>query len=190
MRVANPHRYQQVQANVPEPKKQPEAKAEAKDAPRDAHVSISLEARRLQARAVIVNRLLVKSEDTVSPGGQELFERAGKSEHAQASASAVDFSPEATADRILEGVTGYIYGAFKLQNPDATAEDFETFAAQVTEGFERGAEEAREILLAFAAPGEDPGADVDRIVDLVHEGLEAFISEEGEVYASPESAPA
>ena len=54
----------------------------------------------------------------------------------------------------------------------------------MTEGFERGVEEAREILTAFARLDEDRSADVDQIVSLVYEGLDEFFAEETERYQS------
>ncbi len=74
-----------------------------------------------QLQAMILERVLSRVE--VEPDIDEtLFAATGKADFQTRASEATDTSPQGTANRIVEGVTGYIYEAFALQHPDMTEE--------------------------------------------------------------------
>ena len=130
------------------------------------------------------NRVLVESvlariaPDVVSTGAQELFQTAGKAEfEATAYGPDVDTSPEATAGRIVDGITGYIYGAWMTQNPDATEEDLAAFQEQVMSGFEKGLEDAKDILTGLQAMTPELEGEIGQTESLVRDQLAEFFED-------------
>jgi hypothetical protein len=148
---------------------------------RSETTEISDRAKSLRGHHLLLKALLGGPEEAVS-GADEILEQAGKSEYLQSIESPDDLSPEATAGRILGGITGYIYGAFKLQNPEATAEDFERFKAQVQEGFERGLGQAKSTLEGLERLDDEMVSGIDRTETLVREGLDEFFAHEADRY--------
>ena len=148
----------------------------------DVDVELSAAAYRLRVDAALVRATLGGVEHEVSATGLAAFEAAGRSAYLASAVPAVDLSPEATAERILGGVRGYIYGAFLAQNPEATRADFERFASQVLRGFERGMAEARSIIAGLGMLDPELAADIDTTESLVREGLDAFFHSEAERY--------
>jgi hypothetical protein len=144
----------------------------------DARVEISPQAERARAQRSILRSVFGGVEQDADADAQALFEAAGRSEYLDAIAQPSDTSPQATAQRILGGITGYIYGAFRLAHPDASAEDFDRFAADVLRGFEKGLGEARSIIEGLAALTPELASGIDRTEALVREGLEVFFSDE------------
>lgn len=138
-------------------------------------VTLSVQATELLTQQLIVDRTLGGAEGGDEPLFQiDLFEEAGRSEYLAGIESPTDLSSEATAGRILGGITGYIYGAFRLGRPDANSEDFEQFFEQVSAGFEQGLTEALEILDGLAALDEELSASIEETARLVREGLAGF----------------
>jgi len=90
----------------------------------------------------------------------------------------LDRSPEATAQRILGGIQGAIYGAFSAQHPNASAEDFAEFEEAVRSGFEQGMREARGIIEGLSMLNPELAGAMGRTEELVLEGLESFFSRE------------
>lgn len=147
-------------------------------------VEISPMAERLKADRDLLRAIFGGVEEEVSSPDRSLFETAGRSEYLASIAEPTDLSAEATANRILGGIRGYIYGAFRMSKPDATAEDFEEFASEVMRGSEQGMGEAREILKALSVLDASLSEDIGRTESLVREGLDEFFAEERERYAS------
>ena len=144
----------------------------------DARVEISPQGERLRAQRAILRATFGGVEEAAEADARALFEAAGRSEYLESIAQASDLSPQATAQRILGGITGYIYGAFRLAHSDLTSEDFDRFAAQVLQGFEKGLGEARGVIEGLAALTPELAAGIDRTEVLVREGLEVFFSDE------------
>jgi len=142
-------------------------------------VRLSQQALEIDAQQQLLSRLLARVEQKVS-SSEDGFEQSGRSEYLEKIATATDLSPQATAERILGGVTGYIYGAFRLQHPRMTHEDFDRFESEVRRGFERGLAEARELLEAIQALDGALAGEIDQTERIVREGLERFFGEEGE----------
>jgi len=137
--------------------------------------------------SMIVERVLSRTEARLtagaqrgealasSAGAQDLFAAAGKAEfEARAAAAAKDVSPEATAGRIVEGITGYIFKAYQMQRPEMTEEAFLSFQEQVLTGFEAGLEDAKDILTGLQAMTPELTRSIDRTEELVREQLAKF----------------
>ena len=171
-------------------------RASRASSPRGASaIELSEAARTLDGQRRLLRGLLGGAEERV-PAGAELFEQAGRSEYLASIAEPTDLSAEATADRILGGITGYIFGAFSLARGELDADDVEEFAARAREGLERGLREAGEILGAIsqlrgdgdgsgdAAPDEGASAPLDTadaiatIRERVLAGLDHFVEDE------------
>lgn len=159
-------------------------------------VSFSMSAFEMRQDAAVVEASITHIEGSISEaditsalaGAYEamgLFEQAGRSEYLDSIANPTDLSAEATAGRILGGITGYIFDAFKLGNPDATAEEFEAFFAQVTKGFEQGFSEALDILGGMGALTDEVNKDVHRTAEIVREGLAKFHDEATSMFTTP-----
>ncbi len=83
-----------------------------------------------------------------------------------------DATPEATSERILQGIKG-LFGAFKNQNPELTGEELvDGFLEQATKGVQQGYDDALEILKGIGAFSFDGLEDsIAKTLSLVKEGL-------------------
>jgi uncharacterized protein DUF5610 len=130
-----------------------------------------------ETQRILTERLVTRVEQQ-TPAAQELFQAAGKADfEAKIAQPGIDTSAEATAGRIVDGITGYIFGAFQLQNPDMTEADFTRFQEQVLSGFERGLEEAKDILSGLQALTPEIEDSVGQTESLVREQLSTFFEE-------------
>ena len=118
--------------------------------------------------------------DALQQAYDELYERAGKSDYMASIADTSDRSAEATAGRILGGITGYIYKAYQLGHPDMTAERFDAFQTQVLKGFDQGLNEAKGMIGVAGLLDPEMTRDIGKTEDLVHRGLEDFFAREKE----------
>ena len=136
--------------------------------------TVSAEAFDLRVSSTSVDKALSGAYEALAARGSVDFEAAGKTEYLESIANPTDLSPEATAGRILGGITGYIFGAFELNNPEFTAADFESFNAAVTEGFERGLRDAADILRGMSVMTNALSQDIAKTTELVRDGLASF----------------
>lgn len=91
-----------------------------------------------------------------------------------AAASGIDFSPEATAQRIVSLSTGF-YSAFKAQHPnESDAAVQEKFISTINQGINRGFNEARTILAGLNVLQGNIAGNIDQTYSLVQDGLNAF----------------
>lgn len=109
---------------------------------------------------------------------EDLFEKAGKSKYLESIANPTDTSPEATAGRILGGITGYIFGAWQLGRPNMTLGDFEEFEKAVLSGFERGLGEAKGIIDGQGKMNDELSSGIAKTEELVRAGLATFFEEQ------------
>lgn len=87
-----------------------------------------------------------------------------------------DNSPQGTADRILSLSTGF-FEAYAKQNPDKDPETLvKDFVATIRGGFERGFNEASDILKGLNALGDDIKGSIDQTYALVQKGYDDFIA--------------
>lgn len=161
---------------------------QAQQAGQSDNVSLGASPARVRLNAILMERTFTHVEMEVSPAAQELFNASGKTEFQEkmqalmeAGPEKMDTSPEATAGRILEGITGYIFKAFQSQNPEMTEEDFTRFQEQVLKGFETGLGEAKDILSGLNAMNEDLESQIGKTEELVRDQLATFFEEQLEI---------
>lgn len=86
----------------------------------------------------------------------------------------VDYSPTATADRIVQFATGF-FGLYQQQNPD---DDFETqlnsFMDKISKAIDDGFGQAKEILSGLKVFQGDIAAGVDTTYEHIQSGLAKF----------------
>lgn len=142
-------------------------------------VRLGAQVTKADADRILVESVLARIQpDMPSPAAQELFMAAGKAEFdAQAFGPQVDTSPEATAGRILDGITGYIFNAWQMQNPEATEADFLKFQDQVMSGFEKGLQDAKDILTGLQAMTPELETEIGRTEQIVRDGLDEFFQD-------------
>lgn len=104
------------------------------------------------------------------------------------SAAAQDNSAEATAGRILSITTGFfdLYAAQRPQDdPDEVAKDF---VKLIRGGFEKGFNEAKEILQGLEVFNGDVESGVMKTYELVHKGLDDFLASKLKPVAADDAA--
>jgi len=88
--------------------------------------------------------------------------------------SEVDFSPEATAERIVTFSTNF-FNAYQEQHPELDPQEArDTFADLMLEGVEEGIGEAKDILKALSVLEGDVEQDIDLTMSFILEGFEKF----------------
>ena len=89
--------------------------------------------------------------------------------------SGVDFSPEATAERIVSFSTQFL-GAFREQNPDMSEEESLTaFVDIISSGIDQGFDEAKEVLGGLKVLEGEVSETIDKTYELVQSGIQAFV---------------
>ena len=89
--------------------------------------------------------------------------------------SGLDFSPEATAERIVSFSTQFL-GAFREQNPDMSEEEsLNAFMDVIGSGIDQGFGEAKDILGSLNVLEGEVSDTIDTTYDLVQKGLQAFV---------------
>ena len=147
---------------------------------RDAHVSV------VQAQITVQQRMLATVECSVSrhSGWQRAGSGAGQlSAYAVAARASIDnlmalhggdteyFSPEATAQRIVDFVAG-LYPTYREQHPELTDDEaVNSFHEIAVAGVMQGAREARQALGSLA---HEVAWSIHETVDLTVEGLESL----------------
>lgn len=89
--------------------------------------------------------------------------------------SGIDFSPEATAERIVSFSTQFL-NAYQEQHTDMDEEEsLSSFMSIIREGIDKGFDEAKEILTALNVLNGDIADNIDKTYALVQEGLQSFV---------------
>jgi len=89
-------------------------------------------------------------------------------------AASQDNTPTGTAGRIVSLSTGF-YEAFKRQHSGEDANDVLTqFMTTILSGFEKGAQEAQEILKGMGVLNGDIASNIDKTIELVKQGYADF----------------
>lgn len=89
--------------------------------------------------------------------------------------SGADFSPQATAERIVAFSTQFL-GAYQEQHPEMGAEESLTaFVDIISGGIERGFAEAKDILADLKVLAGDISQNIDKTYQLVQTGLQSFV---------------
>jgi len=91
-------------------------------------------------------------------------------------ASGVDTSPEATANRILSISTGF-FEPYAAQHPGKDRDQLATdFVALIRKGFEKGFNEAKDILAGLGVLKGDIAEGIQRTYELVQKGYDDFLA--------------
>jgi hypothetical protein len=99
--------------------------------------------------------------------------------------SGIDFSAEATAERIVSFSTQF-FGAYKEQHPEMSEEESLTaFVDVIRGGIDQGFGEAKDILDGLQVLTGDVATTVDKTYQLVQEGLKSFVDS----FSKEEQAP-
>ncbi|MFT6249246.1 MAG: hypothetical protein ACJAUY_001547 [Cognaticolwellia sp.] len=89
--------------------------------------------------------------------------------------SGIDFSPEATAERIVSFSTQFL-GAYREQNPHMSQEESLTaFVDIISGGIDQGFGEAKDILGGLKVLEGEVTENIDKTYALVQSGLQAFV---------------
>ncbi|OUR84579.1 hypothetical protein A9Q75_02180 [Colwellia psychrerythraea] len=89
--------------------------------------------------------------------------------------SGIDFSSEATAERIVSFST-QLLGAYREQHPEMDEEESLTsFVDIISGGIEQGFSEAKDILGSLKVLEGDISNNIDKTYELVQEGLQSFV---------------
>ena len=89
--------------------------------------------------------------------------------------SGIDFSPEATAERIVAFSTQFL-ASYREQHPEMNEEQSLTaFVDIISGGIEQGFAEAKDILGALKVLGGDIATNIDKTYELVQQGLQSFV---------------
>lgn len=89
--------------------------------------------------------------------------------------SGIDFSPEATADRIVSFSTQFL-SSYREQHPEMSAEEsLSAFVDIISGGIEQGFGEAKDILGGLKVLEGDISNNIDKTYELVQSGLKDFV---------------
>lgn len=89
--------------------------------------------------------------------------------------SGIDFSPEATAERIVSFSTQFL-SSYREQHPEMNEEEsLSSFVNIISGGIDQGFGEARDILSALSVLEGEIGDNIDKTYTLVQEGLQSFV---------------
>jgi hypothetical protein len=89
--------------------------------------------------------------------------------------SGIDFSPEATAERIVSFSTQFL-SSYREQNPQMSEEESLTaFVDIISGGIDQGFSEAKDILGGLKVLEGDIADNIDKTYELVQSGLQTFV---------------
>lgn len=89
--------------------------------------------------------------------------------------SGVDFSPEATAERIVSFSTQFL-GSYREQHPEMNEEESLTaFVDIISGGIEQGFGEAKDILDGLKVLDGEISSNIDKTYEFVQTGIQAFV---------------
>ena len=101
--------------------------------------------------------------------------------------SGLDFSPEATANRIVSFAVGF-FGSFKANHQeDGPADQIDGFSEMIKGAVEQGFTEARDILEGIGDISSETASDIDATFSLVMSGIDEFAQEQHSGLAEPPS---
>lgn len=117
--------------------------------------------------------LLFKS--AIEQLNQVLAPELGDNAIQKAADSGMDFSPQATADRIVSLSTA-LFGKYAGQHPEKDLETaLKDFTQLIGSGIDKGFAEARQILDGLQVLKGDIATNIDKTYDFVQAGLKSFV---------------
>ena len=137
--------------------------------------SISIATSSMSLTSIDANKSLeILYQEAITAIDLELEASHGPNATEQAYQQGIDFSPEATAERIINFATSFL-DAFRTQNEDLSEEDsLNEYMTIITDAFEKGFQEAVEILSALDVYSDQIQHNAEQTYSLVHEGFEEF----------------
>lgn len=155
------------------------------------HFNRNGDAESLKAFMTVIMDRVVDQMMRVFPDDPELREKLGLPEDIEEySMERLNdyFGPRQTAQRIIDFTTGFL-GAYKLNHEgEQAAEQIRDFTSLISEGIQKGFEEAIGILGDLDELGEI-GENIKKTYDLVMEGLDEFRKEQLNLLGELEHAP-
>ncbi len=151
----------------------------------------STQAKSLMVDAVNVNIQVDKGfanrvlSDSLNDKLNSMFQEAGMDTTVESLLeSGTDFSPEATANRIVEFATGF-YGQYQANNPEMSEkEQLEGFSTMIKGAIEEGFAGAQEMLEGLGEIDSDVQAGIDETFDLAMKGIDDFVAQRTEQLAN------
>jgi hypothetical protein len=81
------------------------------------------------------------------------------------------------AGTIFSGVTQVIFGAYEMQHPDMSEDDFEQFIEDVRKGIKQGVGQARSMLESTDSLGEETSSAIEQTLEILHERMNSWFSD-------------
>jgi len=138
-----------------------------------------------QVDTVYAQRVL---DDSLADSFNKAFQEAGMDTDVESLlGSGLDFSPEATANRIVSFAVGF-FGAFQSNHQeDAPPDQIDGFAEMIKGAVEQGFAEARDVLKGIGDLSSSASNDIDSTFNLVMSGIDDFAQEQHAGLAEPAS---
>lgn len=125
-------------------------------------------------KSVANNPMALLYKTAIEEINKQLEPILGKNSVQSAYESNLDVSPEGTADRIVNGATGF-YNAFKAQDSQLSDEASLTeFLTVIGSGIDQGFAEAKDILDSLSVLDGEIESNIDLTYDFVQQGLADF----------------
>ena len=138
-----------------------------------------------QVDTVYAQRVL---DDSLADSFNKAFQEAGMDTDVESLlGSGLDFSPEATANRIVSFAVGF-FGAFQANHQeDAPPDQIDGFAEMIKGAVQQGFAEARDIMKGIGELSSSASNDIDSTFNLVMSGIDGFAQEQHAGLAEPAS---
>lgn len=141
------------------------------------------------SQTLVLNSAIDRINEILSANGVSTTQTSGTSSSDGLSGfSAIDTSPEATSQRILSFATAF-YSQYAEQNPDKDAATAATdFVSLVRGGFEKGYNEAKDILESLKVWSGDVQSGIEKTFSLVQQGFDSFLQNKLDSIQSAQTA--
>ncbi|MDO8810931.1 MAG: DUF5610 domain-containing protein [Gallionella sp.] len=171
----NKDTVEQRSSKTEEARKQAEPTKSGIDASRQAFNASILKASMEVSLSAGNNSMSLLFKTAIENLNQVLAPELGENAIQAAADSGLDFSPQATADRIVSMSTAF-FGKYAESHPE---KDMETalndFTKLIGGGIEKGFTEAREILDGLKVLEGDIASNIDKTYEFVQSGLKSFV---------------
>lgn len=136
-----------------------------------------------QVDTVYAQRVL---DDSLADKFNAAFQQAGMDTNVESVlGSGLDFSPQATANRIVSMAVGF-FGSFQANHlQEAAADQIDEFAQMIKGAVKQGFSEARDILEGIGDLSPEVAEDIDSTFSLVMSGIDDFAKEQHSALAEP-----
>jgi hypothetical protein len=138
-----------------------------------------------QVDTVYAQRVL---DDSLADKFNAAFQEAGMDTNVESLlGSGLDFSPEATANRIVSFAVGF-FGSFKANHQeDGPPDQIDGFTEMIKGAVEQGFAEARDMLEGIGDIKSETASNIDATFSLVMSGIDEFAQEQHSGLAEPQS---